>query len=383
MQLKLSAVVCSVLMASALQAEDYISVQYMSYDEESGRTTIDAPSIELSKDFGPDYTLNIKYVHDAVSGASPTYYDAASGASATIPQGTLYRADIHYGAIAYEDDRTSISAALTTRFASRDELTVGYSYSDENDYTSKELSAEYLHYLDSSKNSAVSLGASYQRNTAEIYCFMGTSVCDGVSGASSKSVAKDIDVTSVELGYTQVIDKTSLAKASLFAIHEEGFLTNPYMRVVRDYATSPRITEEKKPDTRNAVGITLEYTKSLSDALSAIASYRYYHDDWDITSHTLDIKLHYEMTEDLTLGVGFRAYTQSAAEFFSGKRDYFTTEAHASSDRRVSDFDALNYTITLDYKLSEKSSINASAGYYSQPDYFDASYINVGFKYTF
>jgi len=40
MQLRLSLVTCSLLALSSLGAEDYVSIQYMSYDEDSGRTTI-------------------------------------------------------------------------------------------------------------------------------------------------------------------------------------------------------------------------------------------------------------------------------------------------------------------------------------------------------
>jgi len=383
MQLKLSIIACSVLAASAIHAEDYVSIQYMGYDEDSGRTTIHTPSIEINKDFGADYTLNMTLIHDSVSGASPTYYDASSGASATIPDGPSLRSDIVYGDIPYEDKRTAFAGSLTKRFESRDELTVGYSYSDENDYTSNEVSAEYLHYLDPGKNSSVSLGVSYQSNDVGIYCFLGTSQCDGVSGASGTMVEESLDVVNVQLGYTQILNKTSVLKGSLFMINEDGYLSNPYMRVVRNYNTVPRITEENKPDSRRAYGVTLEYAKSFSEQLSSVISYRFYDDDWDITSHTLDMKLYYSWTDALTTGFDFRAYTQTKAYFFSGRRDYFTDQEYASSDRRVSEFDSYNYAVTFDYKVTETVDVNFGLGYYDQPEYFDAIYYNVGLKYKF
>ncbi len=381
MQLKHSVIASLLLALSSLSAEDYISVQTMYYDEDSGRTTITTPSIEINKDFGADYTLNISLTHDSVSGASPTFIDTSSGASAKIPDGVLYKSDIHYSDIPYEDRRKAVGISLTKRFASRDELTLGFNYSDEYDYTSKEFSAEYLYYLDNTKNRAITFGTSYQSNDVSVYCALNNGICDTASGASQKRFG--LDVISSELGYTQIIDKYSSVKTSLFYIDEDGYLSNPYMRVVREYQTNPKLTAEQKPDTRKAYGIYVEYTKALSQTVSSISSYRIYHDDWDITSHTIESELHYEYNTKLTVGGGLRYYTQSEAKFYSGKIDYFTNQTYASSDRRVSSFESINYMLCSSYKLSSKIKLNGSINFYDQPDYFDALYYNLGLKYSF
>jgi len=381
MQLKLSLITAALLASNVLLAEDYVSVQFMGYDEDSGRTTVYTPAIEINKDFGADYTLNLSLTHDSVSGASPTFYDAFSGASAKIPEGTLYKEDITYGDIDYEDKRKAVSITLTKRFASRDELTVGANYSDEYDYTSREISAEYLYYLDSSKNRSLSLGASYQDNDVSIYCDLGTSACDATSGASQK--VKSLNVFSTELGFTQIIDQVSLVKTSLFYINEDGYLSNPYMHVVRDYDTAPKITEEVKPDSRTAYGATLQYNRAINGKITSLSSYRFYSDDWDIVSHTLEEEIHYEWIPKLTTGLMLRYYTQTAAKFYSGKKDYFTDQKYASSDRRMSDFDAINITLSGDYRLNRKISLNASISYYDQFDILDAYYYGVGMKYRF
>ncbi len=380
MQLKLSTLSCALLCACSLAAEDYVSVQYVGYDEDSGRTTIHKPQIEINKDFGADYALNISFAFDSVSGASPIYYDASSGASASVPEGVIFKEDIKYGDVKYEDKRKAVSAALTKRFESRDELVVGLNYSHEYDYTSYEVSAEYLHYLDESKNRSVSFGTSYQKNDVAVYCFLGTNECDADSGASEKM---DLNVINAELGFTQIIDKTSQAKASVFFSDEDGYLSNPYMRVVRDYYTDPKITQENKPDTRRGYGALFSYSKAIDDKTSSISSYRIYHDDWDITSHTLSSELNYEFTYKLTYSIAFRYYQQSEAKFYSGRKDYFTNQKYASSDRRLSDFSSQNYKIGANYKINEKISLNASLNYYNQPDHLDAVYYSLGAKYGF
>ncbi len=380
MQLRLSVITCSLLASSWGMAEDYVAVQYMSYDEDSGRTTISTPMVEINKDFGTDYTLNASFTHDAVSGASPTFYDSSSGASAKVPEGTTYQNDIKYGDIDYEDERKAVSLALTKRFASRDELTIGGNYSTEYDYDSKEVSAEYLHYLDSSKNQSVSFGASYQQNDVSIFCKLNTGACDSSSGASEK--IEDLSVFSTEIGFTQILDQTSLVKTSIFYSNEDGYLSNPYMRVVRNYDTNPQIAPEVKPDSRKSYGATLSYTKALSDRMATNIAYRYYHDDWEIDSHTLDGSLNYNVTKEFMMGIGMRYYTQSEASFYSDGVDYFTDQTYASSDRRVSSFDSMNYKLSGDYRINQKISINANVNYYTQ-DAFDATYYGVGGKYRF
>jgi len=379
---KISLIASSVLLASTLYGENYVSVQYMSYDEDSGRTTIHTPAIEINRDFGMDYTLNLSFLHDSVSGASPIYYDASSGASATIPDGMIYKSDIVYGDVDYDEDRRAFGATLTKRLPSRDELTFGLNFSDEDDYESKEFSLEYLHYLDKSKNSSLSFGASYQRNKVGIYCFLNTDECDSASGASSDIKEKDLDVLTFEIGYTQVLDRKSQVKYSVFMIDEDGYLSNPYMRVVRDYYTDVKISADSKPDSRKALGFTMEYAKELRKNLSSISYYRFYDDDWGITSHTFSQRFYYEY-DRWTFGLGFRGYTQSKADFFSGRRDYFTDQKYASSDRRVSEFDSYDYTFMTSYKVNSDLDINMAVGYYDQPEYLDARYYNFGFKYKF
>ena len=380
---RFSIAACAILALSSLKAEDYVSVQYMSYDEDSGRTTISTPTFEFNKDIGADYTVNFSFLHDTVTGASPTYYDSQSGASATIPKNKVqYQSDIVYGNIPYDDDRKAMSFSLSKRFASRDELTVGLNHSTENDYTSNEISVEYLYFLDKTKNTSFTFGISYQANKVGIDCFLNTGDCDSTSGASGQ-VKKDLDVVSAEIGVTQVIDKTSLVKASVFTIDEDGYLTNPYMRVVRNYYTAPEIAPEVKPDSRRAYGATLQYSKAFTDKFSTVLSYRYYDDDWDIRSHTFNSKFYYSWSSKLTTGFLFRGYTQTQAKFYSPRRDYFTNEKYASSDRRMSEFDSYNYSVTVDYKINKKVTLNLGIGYYDQPDYFDSTYYDVGFKYSF
>ena len=384
MQLRISLAAATLLSSMAIQAEDYVSVQYLQYNESNNRTVVSAPSIMLNKDFGTDYTLNVNVVADAVSGASETFYDASSGASAYSRGIGVNASDVEYGNVEYDDTRVAGGATLITRFDNRDELTVGLNYSSESDFYSAEGSLEYMHWLTSSKNNSLSLGLSYQSNEVLVKCNpdSATSSCDAGSGASE---AMTNDAINVQASYFQNINSESYAKVSLFYIGDSGYLTNPYSNVVRNYVDggTADVVGENRPDSRAAYGLSLKYANAITSNLSAHIGYRYYTDDWDIDSHTIDTDFYYEPSSDWLIKLGLRYYMQSEANFYSAEKDYFTNEEFASSDIRLGKFNAITYKTDIEYKISDDFSANFGVNYYDQSEGLDATYLMTGVTYRF
>ena len=385
MQLRISLVTATLLTSMAAQAQDYVSIQHLEYSESENRTSVSAPSIVINKDIGTDYTLNVNLVADSISGASETYYDAISGASAYSRGIGVNANDVKYGNVEYEDTRVAGGIILTTRFDNRDELTTGINYSSESDFYSAEGSVEYMHWLDNSKNSSVSLGASYQANEILVKCSPDsiTSTCDTASGASE---AKTNNALNLQASYFQNIDAQSYIKTSLFYIGDSGYLTNPYSNVVRNYnevANTADVVGENRPDSRKAFGASVKYANAITNHLSAHIGYRYYTDDWNIDSHTIDTDFYYEPTSSWLFKFGLRYYMQSEADFYSANKNNFTNETYASSDIRLSDFDAITYKTDLEYKVSDDFSVNFGVNYYDQSTGIDALYLITGLTYKF
>ncbi len=399
MQLRLSLAAAAIITSMASQAEDYVSVQYLQYDENENRTSISAPSIMINKDFGTDYTLNVSIVADAVSGASQSYYvksnadssssasststDSDSGASAFARETGVNSNDVAYGNIDYDENRVAGSILLTTRFDNRDELTTGISRSSESDFYSTEASADYMHWLDDSKNRSISLGLSYQINEILRKCDPGES--DELDGCSGASEAMDATAINAQVSYFQNINSQSYAKASLFFSNDDGYLTNPYLNIVRNYEEDAKadVDNENRPDSKTAYGIALKYANAITDKVSLHLGYRYYSDDWGIDSHTIDSDIFYELGSDWIFKIGLRAYMQSEADFYSGEVDYFTDEIYASSDQRLSDFNAFTYKASVDYKIKEDLNLNFGAHFYDQSTDLTATYFVTGFTYNF
>ncbi|MEA3228959.1 MAG: DUF3570 domain-containing protein, partial [Campylobacterota bacterium] len=255
----------------------------------------------------------------------------------------------------YDDKRIAMGLLLTTRFENRDELVVGVSRSNEKDFYSSEISSEYMHWLSDSKNNSISFGLSYQFNQILKYC-SNVSV-DGCSGASEEMRAHAINT---QLSFSQNIDSHSNAKIALFYIQDSGYLDNPYLNIIRNYQAdaSSDIVGESRPDSKKAYGVALKYANAFTDSFTLHLDYRYYRDDWEINSHTLDLNTYYELNDDWLFKVGLRTYIQSEASFYNASPKFFTNQLYASSDQRLSDFNAITYKSAFDYKIYEDTSIN-------------------------
>lgn len=384
--IRLSLAGCALLAAS--HAEEYVSVQYLYYDEQNGRVKVSSPALEVNVDYGYDDTLNLTASYDAVSGASPNYFDASSGASPNgghqpieddLGRGNVAAQDVGFENRKFFERRNAFGARLTHRFDSRDELRIGANYSLEFDLYNYEGSLEYMHYLDGLKNRAVTLGVSYQRHINLVPCGPFSSGCDGTTGSSRQIPSNHFNVQG---SFEQVIDPVSRANVTLFYAGEVGYLTNSYKNIVRDYATAPVVINERRPETRHGGGIALGYSRALGDSALHVG-YRYYTDDWHLSSHTPELQLHLPLTDPLRLDLGLRYYHQDGAYFYSGSRDHFTDEYFASSDDRLATFDAYEPSVGMLYQVSDDVRLNADVSWYEQSTGLQVIYGITGIRFDF
>ena len=381
----------AIVASNALYAENYVAVEFLQYNENDNRVAVSAPSFSASYDIGTDFTIKADIVHDAVSGATPSWQpDSVSGASSRDNSG-----DYVYDNQKFNEERNAGSVMLTTRFGNRDELYTGFDYSRESDFDSKSVSAEYMHYTDKSHNQSINVGVSYAFNEILSKGNGGDEdenrrykdddedddKYDTGSGASQKEESNSLNI---QAGISQVLNDHTSVKVEAFSILDNGYLTNPHANVVRDYNTvNQKLVTENRPNKRTAYGANLKYITMFGENLSFKVNYRFYTDDWDVTSHTIDHDIYYTLNKKITLGAGFRYYTQSEANFYNKNKDFFTNEIYASSDERLSKFDAITYKASVDFKQNDKVSYNLGGQFYSQSTGLDASMITGGMKYKF
>lgn len=191
------------------------------------------------------------------------------------------------------------------------------------------------------------------------------------------------------LGVTQVLGKSTVAKAGLGYTHAAGYLENPYKIVsfLSEGAPFARPavdgtplfqgtlyhTYEQRPDERNQWSANLGIVQHVPIIdVGVHFDYRYFHDDWGIDAHT------FEAAWDQPFGSWMitpriRYYTQDAAEFYypyvqCGTELGLVCAAalrNFSSDARLSGFGALSGGVTVTKSFARGVSLEAGAEYYT------------------
>jgi hypothetical protein len=97
------------------------------------------------------------------------------------------------------------------------------------------------------------------------------------------------------------------------------------------------------------------------------ASYRYMTDDWDIDSHTVDLRLRWPVGEKAYLEPHLRYYTQTEANFYQvGLVDGAPLPMYASSDYRLGSFDAITAGLKYGWTTRNDNDMSVRLELYQQ-----------------
>ena len=96
-------------------------------------------------------------------------------------------------------------------------------------------------------------------------------------------------------------------------------------------------------------------------------TYRYYWDDWNIKSHTVDLRYRYQLGRHTYLQPHARYYKQTAADFYR----YFLVDGqdlpdYASADYRLGAMTTETIGLLFGAELSKRSEFNVRAEYIQQ-----------------
>jgi hypothetical protein len=183
-------------------------------------------------------------------------------------------------------------------------------------------------------------------------------------GDLSNRVGKvDKDVFDILAGFTQIINRNLLLQVNYSLSNASGYLNDPYKIVSMVDSVSgdplPKIPTpgvdgpiyqyrfENRPDERTKHSLYAQ-TKYYMGGKVLDASYRFMTDDWDIDSHTVDLRYRWPLSDRHYLEPHIRYYTQSHAEFYRPSIDGGAAlPSYASADYRLGEFDAI--TVGLKY----------------------------------
>jgi hypothetical protein len=147
---------------------------------------------------------------------------------------------------------------------------------------------------------------------------------------------------------TQVLSPKTLLRLGAEYNLVEGLQHNPYRNVYAGGTPTP----ERHPDVRHRRDAFVNLSRYLGTRSSVKGTYRFYNDDWGITSHELGAQLNQYVTRGLFANYRYRFYTQSASYFY--QEEYETTsgiDGYLSGDYRMSPLDSHLFGVGLEFDL--------------------------------
>ncbi|HMJ88639.1 MAG TPA: DUF3570 domain-containing protein [Candidatus Acidoferrum sp.] len=330
---------------SRIRGEDRGDYRYEDYAEDGGRIHIQTHGVYFDAEVRPWISLKGNYIHDAISGATPT------GAPPLPGRNKVEKVTI-------DDIRNAgfIEAGMKYR---NHTFSPQIAYSEEHDYKSIGISLTHAIELNE-KNTTVSWGLSHS--------------ADEVLPNDGATIRRNEDKNTTDflLGLNQLLGPKTILTANLTLGYSEGYLSDPYKRVLfDDFPYTPgnpyTVFPEKRPDHkfRQVAYLSLQqYVDPLHGA--AEVSYRFHHDDFGVLAHTVSAQWNQKIGKHVIVSPLFRYHTQSEADFYGthfpgdptvpGSRlpDYY------SADYRLSALESFTYGVSISARVHEHVSLEFS-----------------------
>lgn len=372
-----------VLSPRKARAEDSVSYKYQVWQEQNGRIAIHSHYVNIEKALGPDMSFKAMALIDAIAGATPT------GELPRTPGGPVPVAQM-------EDNRKAWDAELTRQFQ-RVSATLGFGNSRESDYVSQGLSLNTVTNFNQ-KNTNLLLGYGRTDDT----------IMEKKLGWTQDRTKTGNDFI---IGVTQVMDPNTSFTANISYGRSRGFQSDPYKIVSTtmldldpgSYYTPP----ENRPRFKNKVSVFFGLNRSYEQWHAALdGSYRYYHDTFGISSHTLSLAWLQDLGEHWTVQPFLRYYLQSAADFYYYDLDrarvvttYDTTTFETgtgrapfySSDVRLAKMRSLDAGVKVTWKIKHWVALDFTFDRYTtrgldgvtpQDGFYQANNFMIGVKFS-
>ena len=368
---KLTLATCSLLSqqsgnALAIENAWELDSSFLYYAEADDRVSVAKFVAGVGGDVSDRDRVNIQAVLDTMSGSTPSGAVKTSGGTNTVTGasggGGTGVSDPNASALAKFDD-TRLGNSLTWTHTHDDNWAVDYNgaVSIENDYRSfsaaitvnKETASKDYRYT-------VGLAGTYDQifrvGAGDTPVPLSQIADNEVGGEGEKNT------TDLIFGLSHVINRRTVGQVNLSYSLSQGYLTDPYkVFSVVDTTTNLPISDssyyESRPGSRQRMSITFQLNHQTYPGNNIIhGSYRFYTDDWDVNSHTLDFKYRFTLANTNYIEPSIRLYTQTKASFYQNE---FFVDNTAGLDPTV----LFPEHISADYRLDDMNSVTTGIRY--------------------
>lgn len=377
--------------AQPVQADDLdtwtFDTALLYYGEDNDRVQDASVNILATRRFLDDRSLTLGLTVDALTGATPsgavrqafaqTFTRPSGNDTYTVPAGGIPLDDT------FRDTRVAATASWTQPLGRLNTVSLGFSASNEYDYTHLGLNARIARDFNQ-RNTTLSAGLAVARD--DIDPVGGTPVAlspmSDVGDLANRGGAESKDVLDVVVGLTQVVSRNAVVQLNYSYSDASGYLTDPYKILsVVDPVTGAAIPRsptpgvdgpshefrfESRPDARAKHSLYGQWKQDLGGKVLDV-SYRYMTDDWEIDSHTLDTRLRWPLGRTAYVEPHVRYYTQTEADFYlASLADTAPLPVYASSDYRLGRFDAITTGIKVGWQTRGGNDVGIRLELYQQ-----------------
>ncbi len=390
----LATATCALLggtVAAPVQAQEDVGWDFntavLYYGEDANRVQDLSIAVLARRTFLDDRSLTLGMTVDALTGATPsgaliqpfpqTITQPSGNNTRTAPANSLPIDDT------FRDTRVALSANWQQPLGRLYRLNFGASASNEFDYLHLGVNAKISRDFNQ-RNTTLSAGVAYSADTIDAVGSAPVPLSSmlGVGDLSNRMGAQSKDIVDLILGVTQVVSRNLVVQANYSLSDSSGYLNDPYKIVsIVDGITGdavPRMLTpgidgpsheyiyEGRPDTRTKHSFYTQ-AKYYMGGKVLDASYRFMTDDWDIDSHTVDLRFRWPMDGGRYLEPHVRFYTQTQAKFYQiGVVDGVPLPAYASSDYRLGNFDAVTAGLKYGWETKGGNDMSFRLEWYQQ-----------------
>jgi hypothetical protein len=274
------------------------------------------------------WDFGVELILESMSGATPWYQAPDAGGT---PIQILSGATV-------EDKRRDVNLSASL-YRENSRLGFGTGFSTEKDYSAMSFSFDGETHFNE-KNTTVSGG-------------MGLSLdeIDPVDQALFVERPGKEDKKTLTLfgGLSQLLDRRSVVQTSLTYRFGDGYLSDPYKRV---FVLGGIFLPDSRPDSRHSLAWLTRYRRHVEELSGTFhIDYQYHFDTWEVNSHTVDIAFHKSLSEALSIVASLRWYSQSEADFYVSYFDTDPGRGEYSSDYRLSAFGAIGFGLSGEYRF--------------------------------
>ena len=357
------------------------------YGEDDDRVKDYSVSAIARRMFVDDRFLTIGLTVDVLTGATPngaikqdvpqTFTRPSGDGAYTVAAGELPLDDT------FKDTRAAFTVSWQQPVGEASLINIGASASHEYDYTHIGLNAKFARDFNR-RNTTLSAGIAVSMDSLDPVGGAPTPLTPmlDVGDKSNRRGDEDKDVLDIVVGVTQVVSRNLIVQANYSYSNSDGYLTDPYKvlslvdgttgdtlpRVPTPGAEGPshQFLFENRPDDRTKHSIYGQ-AKYYMNGKVLDASYRFMTDDWEIDSHTVDVRYRIPFGADRFFEPHLRFYTQTEAEFYMlSISDSQPLPGFASADYRLGDFDAITLGIKYGWKTRNDNEMSVRVEGYRQ-----------------